>query len=347
MRNIIIVLCFFLLFSCTKKNTSNSKKKENKLSVDTFNENLNKELSNENLETDNNQKIIERRNYSNPLYKFWTLGGRYTTFSFYNNKFGKFIRPGAFGESVRGKYSCTFITNLEGFSDAIIRGNFPDLSINGTRNDDGDIWFYHDENGYYSFQPLSKVGSMYFGDYLSFDINDEGVNILTHQQSTMYYLDKIFEIQYKYQDDELLLFNYIEYEYTTEYPEGKENKEEMNEFEKLINKMIIRNYKKNDYKKDKKYDIVFINEDNDELKSLYIAILRKNLLSIIDDLSKYKTDLDDIFILGTDQLYNLTKKEVEIFEECIYEYFNNKNENDIELECKKRIFEILKELKNK
>jgi hypothetical protein len=347
MRNFIIVLCFFLLFSCTKKNTLNIEKKENKSSVNTFNEKLNKEINSDDLEIDNNnQKIIERRNYSNPFYKFWTLGGRYTTFSFYNNKVGKFIRPGAFGESVRGQYSCTFITNLEGFSDAIIRGNFPDLSINGTRNDDGDIWFYHDENGYYSFQPLSKVGVMYFSDYLSFDINDEGINILTHQQSNMYYSNKNFEIQYKYQDDELILFNYIEYEYTTEYPEGKENKVEMNEFEKLINKMIIRNYKKNDYKKDKKYDIVFINEDNDELKSLYIAVLRKNFYKIIDDFYEYwDYKYDNDFILGTDQLYYLTRKEIEIFEDCVYEYFNDKNKDDIK--TKKRILDLLEELKNK
>jgi hypothetical protein len=50
MRNIIVVLCFFLLFSCTKKNTLNTEKKEiieNNPMVDTFNEDLDKEIYNE------------------------------------------------------------------------------------------------------------------------------------------------------------------------------------------------------------------------------------------------------------------------------------------------------------
>jgi len=337
MRNIIIVLCFFILFSCTKKNTLKTEKNENSPVIVTSNEDLDKKTYIDDLELDYNpQKIIEKRNYSNPLYEYWTLGGRYTTYAYYDHFFKCF------------KEFRTFI-NLDGFSDAMIAGNFSgwgSFKDNDTRADDGEIYFFYENNGYYAFREF-LVGPMTFSDYYYFNIADDGVIILTREYQSGYQCFKDLEIHYKYQDNEIVLFNYSKYNYTEEYPpKRKEFKIEMTKFINLKNKIILRDYKKNEDRKDNKHDIVYINEDTEDLKSLYIAVLRRKFLSIID----YISGCDDINYLeyhipGFSTLYFLTKKEVDIFEDCIYEYLNEKNEEEMKEINKEILFDILKKMK--
>lgn len=341
MRNIIFMfLCFFLLFSCTKKNILNTENiEENKPSIVSVNEEFDKNIYNDDLETDyNNQKIIERRHYSNPLYEFWTLGGRYTTYSFYyDNRFREY---------------CTFISNLDGFSDAMIIGNFfgvGNLTNNDTRADYGTILLLSENNGYYSFHQLTLNNFISSKDYF-FDINDNGVIILTSGHSFMLnHFKDFFKIQYKYQEDKLVLFNYTEYEYVKEYPYLKEYNLEMIEFIYLKNKIILRNYKKNENIKDKKHDIVYINEDTEDLKKLYIEVLRKDFLYFIDTLSGCWYDSKELqyYIPAVSRLNFLTKKEVSIFENCVYEYFNGKSEDELELINKNIIFDLLEEMKTR
>jgi hypothetical protein len=242
---------------------------------------------------------------------------------------------------------------LDGFSDAIIMGNFTGFSGNTRDADDGSIWFYYDQGGYHTFGLLDKGVIMTFTTQLSFDITNDGVIVLTHELYDMYNDFKDFEIQYKYQDDELVLFNYTRYGHAPDYPEGEEYKTEIIEFVRFNNKMILRNYKKDENKEGRKNKIVFINQDTDELKNLYIAVLRKNFLNIIDRLYEYCDDKDDNeYVLENDlytislPIYNLTKQELAIFEECIFEYFDGKNKNDIKPINKKGILYLLEELKN-
>jgi len=298
---------------------------------------INNKIYNYDLETDyNNQKIIERRHYSNQLYEFWTLGGRYTTYSFYyKNRFREY---------------CTFISNLDGFSDAIIVGNYNvgNLTDNDIRTNTGMLLFLYENNGYYSFREFHISYNNYSNSKnYSFEINDNGVIILTSLHSFMdNNFKNYFKIRYKYHEDKLILYNYSEYEYIYKYPYIKEYNLEMIKFIYMKNKLILRNYNKNENINDEKYDIVYINEDTVDLKNLYIAVLRRSFFDIITTISDCQGDLKDLQdIPGILKLYFLTKKEVSIFENCIYEYFNGKSEDELKLINKEIIFDLLKEMK--
>jgi hypothetical protein len=331
MKAIIIILCFLLVFSCESKKSMNAKDEtktaEPIISVipeDVIDGYIERELT---MQQYTGKKDLytmyepyseeDKKNYSNimneifrknkqqyvdTMYELLTLGNRYTTCSF--------------PDFETNYVSYTFIHNLEGFSDAIIIGSSIYLWDGG------------------SFKWLG-VGGMHFGDYFSFYQADDGLVVLERGMNNQFEIIKIFEIQYKYINDNLVLFN---------FENNKNKKFEMTEFIFQNNQMILNI---NDGNK-----CLFINENIDDLKMLYITVFENNILSIINYMVEYnfyesrgmEGRLSEIVGAWTLKLF--TENEIAIFEECVFEYFDGKSEKYKESNNYIQIMELLEEIKN-
>jgi hypothetical protein len=265
---------------------------------------------------------IER--YIDTMYKFWTLGNRYTTISIYGYGYLYF--------------SLTFIHNLEGFSNAIIVApsiirNYP-LPDEDTRDSEGNI-FLSNYGSFTSFQ----FGYMHFGDSFSFYSADDGLVVLSQDFNNQFESISTYEIQYKYQDDELSLFY---------FGNDKSPRFEMTEIIYEDNKMVINI---NDVGRWHRSQCLFMNEGIDELRKLYITVLKNNFLSAIEYMTEYNFWRDRgregrlHEVLGAWTLTLLTETEITIFEECISEYFYGRDERFKELHNYRQIMELLEEVK--
>jgi hypothetical protein len=266
-------------------------------------------------------RLKDLNQFVDTMYELWTFGNRYTTYFFYGNG--------------RLHFSLTFI-RLEGFSNAIIVNPYPNPYPDDTDREEFGYILLSDSNVFYTL----TLGGMHFGDSFEFYARDDGLVVLSSGTNNQFYLVNWLEIQYKYLNDELVLFL---------FGNDESQKFEMTEIiYQDDNKMIININDATTFDKEK---CVFVNEDIEKLRLLYTTVLRKNFISAIDYLVEYRFSKDRgregrlYEVLGAWNLKLLGEAEMAIFEECLAEYFYGRDERFKESHNYRQIMELLEEVK--
>ena len=297
---VFLFVCCLLMFSCANKKNMNE-------SIDS-----NIEIIDEKNGKNEKQAFLDRK------YEYWTLGNRYTTFIFSRRAFDRTYGPNTV---------MTFVHNLPGFSNVIMLGESKYDNPIATRN-------YHTINNLmHSRNSALGIGVYPLGNDYAFNITDDGTVILSHTSYDSASDNKLYEIHYKYENNELVLFDY-------RYGRGRGY--QIAEFINMDNKIVLIDNNGDDH--------ILIKEELCELEDLYIKTLRQTFIDILDILPKSNITYGDFGtpdILGIDSLYSLTQKEIMIFEECVYEYFGYSINEDVTGLIDESILVFLEKLKNK